>query len=405
MNPVPPFLKKKKLILFLILCIIIIILGIRSLFFTNKEPELLTVKVTRGNIEETVLATGTLKPSTLVAVGAQVSGRITSLNVELGQKIKKGDLVAEIDSVTQTNNLKIAEANLAMAIAQKQEKEAALAKAQSDYNREKITFSKNASSKASFEATEQNLKAAQAQLDYINAQIKEREVSVSSAQVNLGYTRITAPTNGTVLSKVVQEGQTVNSVQSAPTIVILGNIDTMTVRGEISEADIVKVKTGQKVYFTILGDQTRRYNAKLEFIEPAPEAIKTDSAISPSSSSTSISQNAIYYIGVFSVPNEDQSLKTYMTAQISIVLGSAENALLIPVSALGKAEKDGSYNLEVLEKDGSISRKKVTIGLNNKVMAEVLSGLEEGDKVISGRLEAGAKSDPTQMRRPRRLGM
>lgn len=384
--------------------------GIKYRFFTEKQQQVMVVAVTRGDVEETVLATGTLKPITLVAVGAQVSGRVISLKVKLGQKVKQGDLIAEIDSIKQTNDLRTAEASLAMARAQKMEKESSLAKAQSDLEREKVTYARNASSKASLDAATQIVKAAQAQLDYIEAQIEESQVAVETARVNLGYTRITAPTDGTVLSIVVQEGQTVNSVQSAPTIVILGDIDTMTVRAEISEADIVNVKPGQEVYFTILGDRTRRYRATLDSIEPAPESIKSDSAVVStvsSSSSSSVSQSAVYYIGVFNVPNTDGSLRTYMTAQITIVLGKAQNTLILPASALETPEKDGSYRLDVQNKDQSITSRKVTIGLNNKVMAQVLSGLEEGDLVVTGREAVAGSSNASGGRRQRipRMGM
>ncbi len=144
-----------------------------------------------------------------------------------------------------------------------------------------------------------------------------------------------------------------------------------------------------------LGDRQRRYTATLASIEPAPESIKSDSAVvsSVSSSATSVSQSAIYYIGVFNVPNTDGSLRTYMTAQISIVLGKADNVLTLPASALGEPEKDGSYNLEVQEEDGSITPRRVTIGQNNKVMAQVLTGLKERERVVTGRETADGKGN------------
>ena len=365
--------------------------GIWTTFFQEPEQEIMVAAMTRGDIEETVVATGILKPTKLVAVGAQVSGRIESLNVRIGQKVHMGDLVATIDSTKQTKDLRVSEANLAMARADLVERQAALAKAKADFEREKTTFAKNASSKAALDAAELTVIAATAQLDYITAQIKEREVAVDTANVNLGYTQIRAPMDGTVLAEVVQPGQTVNSVQSAPTIVIIGDIETMTVRAEISEADIVRVKPGQEVYFTIMGDRVRRYTARLESIEPAPESIKTDSAV-VSSSTTSATQGAIYYIGVFSVPNDDSSLRTYMTAQVSIVLGKVEKVLTIPASVLGRQGRDGSYTVEVQEAKGVIASRKVTIGLNNRVNAEVLSGLNEGDKVVTGRVEPGSRN-------------
>ena len=399
--------KRKKIWVPLAIILTVLVFSgwmIKAYFFTQNEPELILADVKRGTVEQTVLATGTLKPVTLVAVGAQVSGRVEKLNVRLGQKVRKGDLIAEIDATTRINDLSVAEANLAMAQANREEREANLAKAKLDFERQKITFSKNASSKADYDAAEQNIKAAQANLDYSEAQIKEREVAVNTARVNLGYTRITAPSDGTVLAEVVQEGQTVNAVQSAPTIVILGDIDTMRIRTEISEADIVQVKPGQEIYFTILGDRERRYHAVLESIEPAPESIKTDSAVVSSGSSASVSQSAIYYIGVFDVANTDGSLRTYMTAQVTIVLGKAENALIIPASILEKKNKDGSFTVEVQQDDGQIIEKSIQVGLNNRVEAEVLSGLNEGERVVTGRQDSSERSPNSGTRRMGRMG-
>ncbi|MDR1828441.1 MAG: efflux RND transporter periplasmic adaptor subunit [Methylobacteriaceae bacterium] len=392
--------KKNKLFVFILTLLVLAGAGwwIYTRYFTEKEPELIVTRVKRGAIEETVLATGTLKPITLVAVGAQVSGRVESLKVHLGQKVRKGDPVAEIDSIKQRNDLAVAEANLAMSVADKAEREANLIKAELDFERQKTTFARNASSKADYDAAEVNVKATRAKVDYIDAQIKERERAVDTARVNLGYTSITAPIDGTVLAEVVQEGQTVNAVQSAPTIVILGDIDTMRVRAEISEADIVRVKPGQEVYFTILGDRVRRYTGVLSSIEPAPESIKSDSAVVSSSSSSSASQSAVYYIGVFDVPNPDGSLRTYMTAQISIILGKAENALIIPASVLETPNSDGRYTVEVQEKDKTVVKRAITVGLNNKVSAEVLSGLEEGERIVVGKESADTAQQAGGMR-------
>ena len=402
-----PDYKRKKLLLISALVLVGLLLcawGIKVRYFSEEQQELMLAEVKRGTIEQTVLATGILKPVTLVAVGAQVSGRVEKLNVRLGQKVKKGDLIAEIDATTRVNDLRVAEANLAMAKADKEERKASLAKAELDFERQKTTYAKNASSKADYDAAEQTVKAALANLDYIEAQIKEREVAVDTAKVNLGYTQITAPADGTILAEVVQEGQTVNSVQSAPTIVIIGDIDTMRIRTEISEADIVQVKPGQEIYFTILGDRDRRYSAKLESIEPAPESITTDSAVVSSSTSSSVSQSAIYYIGVFDVPNTDGSLRTYMTAQVTIVLGKAENALLIPASVLEKRNRDGSYDIDVHQKDGTLVTRKVTTGLNNRVDVEVLSGLEEGEQIVTGRADSSARGSSTRPPGMRRMG-
>lgn len=375
----------------------------REQFFPAQSSSAITAPVIRGDVEEAVLASGTFKPVKLVAVGAQVSGRITSLNVKLGDKVSKDTLIAEIDSTTQSNDLKTAQASLANVRAQRQESEADLENAQLTLTRQQTIFRSQAGSKADLDTAESNVKKITAQIAALDAQIISAEVSVATAEANLSYTRITAPMDGTVLAIVNQQGQNVNAAQSAPTIVILGNLDTMVVRTEISEADVVKVKEGQPVYFTILGEPAKRYDAVLQSIEPAPESITSDSSVSSTSSTTSTSSSstssssssAIYYNGVFAVPNQDNHFRTYMSAEVHIVLGAAKNALTIPSSALGARRADGSYEVQIVGDDGKSVSRQVVTGLNNNVTVEIKSGLSEGERVVIG--EANATTTKTSM--------
>ncbi|NWJ27140.1 efflux RND transporter periplasmic adaptor subunit [Rhizobium sp. RM] len=365
---------------------------ISSQYSSAATPNVMTAAVTRGDVEQTVLATGTLKPSRLVAVGAQASGRITAVKIALGDVVKAGDLIAEIDSVTQLNSLRTAKAALANVKAQRLEKEATLLLNNQSLARQKDMASKNTTSRADLESAAAALAVTEAQIQALDAQIEEAQVAVETAQANLDYTRITAPIAGTVLSIVSQEGQTVNATQSAPTIVILGQLDSMTVRTEISEADITRVQPDLPVYFTVLGEPNKRYEATLASIEPAPESVRSDSSFSSSSSSTSSSSSssstssseAIYYNGVFNVPNPDGKLRTYMTAEVHIVLGDAKNVLTIPAAALGAQLGDGAYSVRVLADDGKVVDRKVETGLNNKVTVEVRSGLAEHERVVTG---------------------
>ncbi len=366
----------------------------------SPAPAQMTAPVQRGDVEETVLATGTLKPVRLVAVGAQVSGRITAVKVSAGQSVRAGELIAEIDSVTQRNSLRTAEAALANVRAQLAEKQATLVLNRQTLARHTRMIDRRAVSQADFESADAAVKVTQAQIEALQAQIIEAEVAVETARANLGYTRITAPIDGTVLSLVSQQGQTVNAAQSAPTIVILGQLDTMTVRTEISEADVTRVKPGLPLYFTIIGEPGRRYEARLASIEPAPESIRNDSSFSASttsgsstsSSSSSASSNAIYYYGLFDVPNSDGRLRTYMTAEVRIILGEAKNVLTVPSAALGAADAEGRYPVTVLGADGTAAIRKVEIGLNNKITAEVRAGLAEGERVVTGEQPAQAAS-------------
>lgn len=351
-----------------------------------EAPKYLTAPVTRGDVEETVLATGTLKPVRLVAVGAQVSGRVLSVKVKVGDTVKQGDLVAQIDSITQENKLRTAEADLARLHAQRDEKTATLTLYDQVLTRQQSMVARNAVSRIDYDTAVANVATTKAQIAALDAQILSGQVAVDDARANLGYTRISAPIDGTVLAVVTQEGQTVSSIQSAPTIVIIGQLNTMKVSAQISEADVVKVRAGQKVQFSIIGEPGKRYDATLESIDPAPDSIRSDESISTTGSagSSSTSNTAIYYNGVFNVPNPDGHLRTYMTANAHIVLGAARDVLTIPASAVGPGSPERGFVVRVLGKNDAIERRRVKIGLNDKVTAEVREGLKEGEQVIAG---------------------
>ncbi|KGJ01631.1 efflux RND transporter periplasmic adaptor subunit (plasmid) [Paracoccus versutus] len=349
----------------------------------SATPGYMSAPVARGDIEMAVLAEGRLKPSSLVAVGAQVSGRITELAVRLGQRVEQGDLIARIDSVQQANELRTAQAALANLSAQMAERQAVLALAEKTLERSENLIRSAAVARSTIDSAQQDVAVARAQITALQAQIAQAEVAIEIARTDLDYTRITAPTAGTVLAIVSQAGQTVNAVQSSPTIVVLGQLDRMEVHAEISEADIGKVRPGQQVRFTLLDDSGRSYRGVLASIAPAPQSIVNDSAIQ-GGASTDSSSGAIYYTGIVPVENPDGHLRSYMTAQVSIVLGAAQDVLTIPSSALGRRNPDGSHQVRVLAAGGGIQTRDVVIGLNDKVVAEVVSGLDEGEQVVTG---------------------
>jgi macrolide-specific efflux system membrane fusion protein len=357
----------------------------KTRYFTGPvAPSYLTAPVALGDIEDTVLATGTLQALKQVSVGAQVSGQVRSLKVVLGDIVRKGQLVAEIDSVTQQNNVRNTEAALVTARAQLRAKEASSAQAQLALRRQRDLRAQDAVSQADLETAEASALTLVAEIEALKAQIQQAEIAADTARVNLGYTRIVAPIDGQVVAIVTQEGQTVNANQSAPTIIKLAQVDVMTVKAQISEADVTRVKAGQKVYFTILGEPDRRFEAKLRALEPAPDSIATDSTTSSSSTSSSSSASAIYYNGLFDVPNPDRLLRISMTAQVRITRAEARQTLVIPASALGRRGSDGHYTVRVLGQDGRAEERRVRIGLNNNVNAQVLDGLSEGQQVVLG---------------------
>lgn len=349
----------------------------------GDDAAVLTAPVARADIEVTVLAQGTIKPTNLVAVGAQASGRITRIAVVPGQTVQQGDLIAEIDSVNQRNALRAAESDLAVALAQRQEREATLDLSRRTLARLEQLQRSNLSLQAEYDRAVADVAVAQAQIAALDAQIVQARIGIETAQANLDYTRITAPGDGTVLAITAQQGQTVNAAQSAPTIAVLGDLTRMEVFAEISEADIGQVEPGQAVWFTVLGAPDRRYDAVLESVAPAPDRIVNDPSLA-SGDATASAASAVYYNGRFTVPNDDGSLRTYMTAQVHIVMGSARDVLTVPAIALGEAQGDGRYRLQVQGGDGSLTDRTVSVGLNDKVMAEITEGLEEGETVVTG---------------------
>ena len=306
-----PKIKPSKIIV-AVVCLLAI--AVTAWYFfkpQQQQPQYITSEVARGDIEDSVLATGVLQATKMVSVGAQVSGQVKKMYVKLGDPVKQGQLIAQIDSIRQENDLKTAEASIKNQQAQLAVKQANLAKVQSEYQRQQAMYAQDATSRAELESALASYKTAQADILAINAQIEQSRLTLATAKEDLGYTQIIAPMDGTIVAIVTEEGQTVNANQSAPTIVKLAKLDTMTIKAEISEADVMKVEQGQIVYFTTLGNSDKKHYAKLRQVEPAPDSINTETSNTSSSSST-----AIYYNALFDVPNEDGKLRIDMTAQV-----------------------------------------------------------------------------------------
>lgn len=408
-----------------VIAIVLIAAGWYFLKPKEQPPQYITAEVTQGDIESSVLATGILEATKMVSVGAQVSGQVRQMYVELGDQVKQGQLIARIDSVRQENDLKTAEASIKNQMAQLAVRQANLAKVEAEYNRQKAMYAQDATSRSELESAFASYKTAQADITAINAQIEQSRLTLATAKEDLGYTQIVAPMDGTIVAIVTEEGQTVNANQSAPTIVKLAKLDTMTIKAEISEADVMKVEEGQTVYFTTLGNNEKKIYAKLRQVEPAPNSINTDSNTSGSSSSS-----AVYYNALFDVPNEDGKLRIDMTAQVYIVLDEAKNVLTIPASAIessnrpqrsrgegsGAAASEASTRgqhaergtgdrpqrlelsdaersliaqgkatramVRVVQADGTAKPTPVLVGLNNRVTAQIIKGLKKGDQVV-----------------------
>lgn len=357
---------------------------VRRLTQTAKQSDLLTVSATIGPIEQTVMARGRLEPAEVVNVGAQVSGQVKSLFVVLGQTVHAGDPIAEIDSLPQQNALRIANDALVTIRAQKTARLASLRLATLAFRRQSEMLAGDATSHLEYETAEATLASARADVEGLDAQIRQAETAVDMAQVNMGYTRIVSPINGVVIAVITKQGQTVNSSLQTPSIVVLARLSTMVIKAQISEADVTRVRPGLPVYFTILGAPNHRYHATLRQIEPAPVSIATDPTVVGATAATSTNPTAIYYNGLFDVPNPHGELRTAMTAEVHIKVASVKSALRIPSSALGQKNQNGLYTIQLVDAEGNLSIRSVRIGINNRIEAEVLEGLSPVDRVVLG---------------------
>ncbi|MDI3201004.1 MULTISPECIES: efflux RND transporter periplasmic adaptor subunit [Serratia] len=352
-----------------------------GLLWLNRAPEVLppqTARVDRGDIEKSVLATGILKPARQVNVGAQVNGQLKKLYVKQGDRVAQGQLLAEIDPTLQLNELRKSQAELRSAQAQKLASQAQLKQYQLELTRQRALARDRAGVASDLEKAQAQHDAQLAQLKVNESQIVQAEVAQETARANLAFTRITAPIDGEVLGIVTQEGQTIVSSQSAPTILVMADVDTMMVHTRISENDILQVKAGQPLWFYVAADPRRRYEGVMGAIQQAPaEALEADPLGRNSSQQTA----AVYYNGVFAVANGERRLRTSMTAQVFIITERATGVARLPMAALGEALDGERYQISVLEGQRVVAR-SVRIGKRDRRYAEVLDGVSVGEQVL-----------------------
>ena len=375
--------------------------------------------VQRGDIEDVVTATGTLQPRDYVDVGAQVSGQLRKIHVEVGDTVNAGDLLAEIDPTVYRARVDASRAQLKNLRAQLKDREAQLALAQIQLRRQRALMAEDATTKESLQTAEASAKSAEAQLEAVRAQIEQIESTLRGDEANLQYARILSPMAGTVVSITARQGQTLNTNQQAPVVMRIADLSTMTVQTQVSEADVSRLKLGMDAYFTTLGGSGKRWQGKLEKIEPTP----------------TVTNNVVLYNALFDVLNPDGLLMTQMTAQVFFIVSQARDVLLVPMAALSQgaprapqpspsaapANANGAGRgmgagagqgrsggvaaagtgprqgtVKVADERGGVQERKVELGVANRVQAQVLSGLAEGERVVSG-LVVGAGSGRPQM--------
>ncbi len=356
----------------------------------------ITGTVTRGTLEDAVSATGALEAKEYVDIGAQVSGILQKIHIQIGQSVKKGDLLAEIDPTLFQAQVVEDEATLDNLDAQMDAAKATLTLAEQRLTRNKNLLKSDAVSQDELNSSQADYSRAQAAIEALGAQVDKARGSLDATKANLDHTKIYAPINGSVTQIDAREGQTLNASQTAPILFRLANLDTMTVQAQVSEADIERIHTGMPVYFTTLGDPDTHHDGVVGVITPS-----------------SLNTNPpVFYNTIFEVPNEKHSLLPDMTAQVYFPMVSKTNVLIMPLAALDyakhqlppsevhsatKGKKLRPTKVFILNDNDKPEVVEVTLGIKNRVSAEVVSGLSEGDEVITGPIEVGPQSRPRVM--------
>ena len=347
---------------------------------------LTTVTVTRGDIENSVTALGTLQPRRYVDVGAQASGQIQKIHVEAGDQVKAGQLLVEIDPSTQKAKLDASRYAIENLKAQLQEQRAQHELARQKYQRQQRLAAGNATREEDVQTAKAELSATQARVDMFKAQILQAQASLRSDEAELGYTRIYAPMDGTVVAVDARVGQTLNAQQQTPLILRIAKLSPMTVWAEVSEADIGHVKPGMTAYFTTLSGGNRRWTSTVRQILPIPPKPlnETQGSGSPTSSSKSGTGRVVLYTVLLDVDNTDNALMAEMTTQVFFVASQVKGALTAPVAALlGTASADRQI-ARVVNGKGRIEEREVRLGISDRLRVQVLDGLSEGDHLLIG---------------------
>ncbi|OHV78038.1 efflux RND transporter periplasmic adaptor subunit [Ensifer sp. LCM 4579] len=380
-----PLRRKRRSRLWLAAPILLALLGAGyyawSQYGAQPATAILTQAVTRGDIENSVTAVGTLDAVKSVDAGAQVSGQLKSLHVAIGDRVTENQLVAEIDPASIENRIEIDQAELAYLEAQLVSKKAQLVLKDANVERQRSLVSARSASQSTLDQAIADHAAAEADVQAVEAQIRKQKATLAGDQVDLGYTKIYAPMAGTIVDNPAKEGQTLNANQTTPTIVTIADLSTMTVKAQVSEADVGKLKIGMDAYFTLLGQPGKRFAGKLRQIEPKPDT----------------ENNVVLYYALFDVPNPTGELMMSMSAQVFFVEAAASDVLLVPSAAVHMhddvAGKPTRAQVTVVSPSGASETRDVEIGIRNRVSAEIVSGLDEGEKVVVDTGSAGNRGN------------
>ena len=343
------------------------------------------IAVARANIEEVVTSQGKLEAKQYVDVGTQVSGQLKAIHVDIGDTVTKGQLLAEIDPRVYQAQVEAGEAGLNSLRAQLNQQKAEAVLAEQNLKRNQNLFAVNAVSQQALQETESQAAVENAQVNSIIAQIQQTESNLKASRTNLSYTKIYAPMAGTVTTLPTKEGQTLNANQTAPVVLQVANLDTMTVRAQVAEADVSRIKENMPAYFTTLGNNERRWPGKVRQVLPTPQIVN----------------DVVLYDVLIDVKNEGRKLMTGMTTQVFFIFGKAENALVIPAEVLTRRaarednDKGKAYRVTVINETGQEQR-VIHVGLQTRTQAEVVDGLNEGERIAVNRPAGTANRTASQ---------
>ncbi|WP_207461863.1 efflux RND transporter periplasmic adaptor subunit [Azospirillum sp. SYSU D00513] len=357
----------KKLAVFVVA--VLLAAGGGSWWFLGAQadtPAQRTHTVAVGSVEDTVSAVGTLQALNYVDVGTQVSGQLRTILVKIGDTVEKGQLLAQLDPTVYEARVAADQAQILNLRAQMTERQVQQALAEKQFERQRRLLADRATSQEAYDSADAERKILAAQITGLEAQLKQTESTLKGDQANLSYTKIYAPMSGVVVDITARQGQTLNANQQAPIILRIAELSTMTVRTQVSEADVPRLKVGMAAYFTTLGRPDRRREGTLRQVLPTPEVVN----------------NVVLFASLFDVANPDLDLLPQMSAHVFFVAGQAKDVPVVPMAALRPVpRKPGLYTARVLE-NGQPAERRVEIGVTNRVLGEVRSGLAPGDEVI-----------------------
>lgn len=348
-----------------------------------KAPEL--VKVWRGNLQNYIVANGEVQARNLTDIGAQVSGQIKKLYVKIGDNVQKGDLIAQIDSVAQENEVKNLQAQLLIDKADLNATQIAANVAKTQFLREQKLFKADATSRESYENAQNTYYLKFATLEQIKAKINQTMIKLDTAKKDLSYTQITAPLSGTIVSVPVKEGQTLNANQTTPTIAQIANLNELEIVMEIAEGDITKIKPSQMVEYSILSNPQRKFYAPITTIDPGLTTLsdgKYGNSQNLNSNSSSSSNSAVYYYAKALAENKDNFLKIGMTTENRIIIEQSENVLIVPLNAVIDENGDKFVSVALDGFGAKFEKRAVKVGISDNMNIEILDGLQEGEDII-----------------------